>query len=217
MHMYLECLQLALPRERAKSLQFCLTLCDPVDCSPPGSSVHGIFWGKTTGVGCHAVRQGNLQTQGTNPVSYVSCIRKAGSLILVPPGSPGSAISSEFSPLQQEKGTKCLFPWMLRSSNLYTVSPRLKMIHSQSWTVRRKYPRSEWQAAGGRSISWDLFLFKEKLQEICNSPETCYCNSTRATSLRSCWGDGLGQLHRRRRSLPCESSLRHHPSTMVSC
>ena len=28
---------------RAKSLQSCLTLCDPVDCSPPGSSVHGIL------------------------------------------------------------------------------------------------------------------------------------------------------------------------------
>ena len=27
---------------RAKSLQLCLTLCDPVDCSPLGSSVHGI-------------------------------------------------------------------------------------------------------------------------------------------------------------------------------
>ena len=26
-----------------KSLQSCLTLCDPMDCSPPGSSVHGIF------------------------------------------------------------------------------------------------------------------------------------------------------------------------------
>ena len=27
----------------AKSLQLYLTLCDPMDCSPPGSSVHGIF------------------------------------------------------------------------------------------------------------------------------------------------------------------------------
>ena len=26
---------------RAKSLQSCQTLCDPVDCSSPGSSVHG--------------------------------------------------------------------------------------------------------------------------------------------------------------------------------
>ena len=29
--------------ELAKSLQSCLTLCDPVDCSPPDSSVHGIL------------------------------------------------------------------------------------------------------------------------------------------------------------------------------
>ena len=27
----------------AKLLQSCPTLCDPMDCSPPGSSVHGIF------------------------------------------------------------------------------------------------------------------------------------------------------------------------------
>ena len=27
----------------AKSLQSCPTLCDPMDCSPPGSSAHGIF------------------------------------------------------------------------------------------------------------------------------------------------------------------------------
>ena len=27
----------------AKSLQSCPTLCDPVDCSLPGSSIHGIF------------------------------------------------------------------------------------------------------------------------------------------------------------------------------
>ena len=28
---------------RAKSLQLCLILCDPVNCNPPGSSVHGIL------------------------------------------------------------------------------------------------------------------------------------------------------------------------------
>ena len=27
----------------AESLQSCLTLCNPMDCSPPGSSVHGIL------------------------------------------------------------------------------------------------------------------------------------------------------------------------------
>ena len=28
----------------AKSLQSCPTLCDPMDCRPPGFSIHGIFW-----------------------------------------------------------------------------------------------------------------------------------------------------------------------------
>ena len=32
---------------RAKSLQSCPTLCDPMDCSPPGSSVHGILQAST--------------------------------------------------------------------------------------------------------------------------------------------------------------------------
>ena len=29
--------------------------CNPMDCSPPGSSVHGDSPGKNTGVGCHAL------------------------------------------------------------------------------------------------------------------------------------------------------------------
>ena len=45
----------------------CLTLCDPVDCSPPGSSVHGDSSGKNTRVGCHALLQGILLTQESNP------------------------------------------------------------------------------------------------------------------------------------------------------
>ena len=45
----------------------CLTLCDPMACSPPGSSVHGNSAGKNTGVGCHALLQGILPTLGSNP------------------------------------------------------------------------------------------------------------------------------------------------------
>ena len=47
--------------------QSCLTLCDPMDCSPPGFSVHGDSPGKSTGVGCHALLQGIFPTQGSNP------------------------------------------------------------------------------------------------------------------------------------------------------
>ena len=43
-----------------------LTLCDPMDCSLPGSFVHGDSPGKNAGVGCHAVHQGIFPTQGSN-------------------------------------------------------------------------------------------------------------------------------------------------------
>ena len=45
----------------------CLTLCDPMDCSPPGSTVHGDSPGKNTRVSCHAFLQGVFPTQGSNP------------------------------------------------------------------------------------------------------------------------------------------------------
>ena len=32
-----------------------VTLCDPMDCSQPGSSIHGDSLGKNTGVGCHTL------------------------------------------------------------------------------------------------------------------------------------------------------------------
>ena len=70
----------------AQSLQSCPTLCDPLDCSPPGSSVHGDSPGENTGVGCHALLQGVFQTQGSN--RHVLCLLywQVDYLPLVPPG-----------------------------------------------------------------------------------------------------------------------------------
>ena len=62
-------------------------LFDPMDCSPPGSSVHGTFPSKNTGVvGCHALLQGIFPTQGLNPGVLRLLHRQAGSLPLAPPG-----------------------------------------------------------------------------------------------------------------------------------
>ena len=47
--------------------QLCLTLCNPIDCSPPGSSIHGDSPVKNTEVGFHALLQGIFPTQGSNP------------------------------------------------------------------------------------------------------------------------------------------------------
>ena len=46
--------------------QSCLTLCDPMDYSLSSPSVHGDSPGKSTGVGCCALLQGNFPTQGSN-------------------------------------------------------------------------------------------------------------------------------------------------------
>ena len=54
--------------------QSCPSLCDPMDCSPPGSSVHGDSPGKSTGVGCHALFWGIFPTQGSNP-GLPQCMR----------------------------------------------------------------------------------------------------------------------------------------------
>ena len=40
---------------------------NPMDCSPPGSSVHGDSPGKNTGGGCPALFQGIFPTQRSNP------------------------------------------------------------------------------------------------------------------------------------------------------
>ena len=42
----------------------CVTLCNPMAFSLPGSSVLADFPGKKTGVGCHFLLEGVFQTQG---------------------------------------------------------------------------------------------------------------------------------------------------------
>ena len=52
---------------RQKVTQSCLILWDPLDCSPPGSSVREDSPGMNTGVGCHSHLHGIFVTQGSNP------------------------------------------------------------------------------------------------------------------------------------------------------
>ena len=47
--------------------QSCLTLCNPMECSLPGSSVHGDSPSQNTGVGCHALLQAIFPSQELNP------------------------------------------------------------------------------------------------------------------------------------------------------
>ena len=52
--------------------QSCPTLCDPMDCSPPGSSVPGDSLAKNTRVGCHALLQDLPDPESQTQVSRIA-------------------------------------------------------------------------------------------------------------------------------------------------
>ena len=78
----------------AKSILFCLTLCDLVDFSMPDSSVHATLLcprdspGKNTEVVSHSLLQGIFPTQGSNLHLLHLLHWQEGSWPLAPPGKP---------------------------------------------------------------------------------------------------------------------------------
>ena len=68
-------------RACAKLLQSCLTLCDPVDYSPPGSSVHGLLQARILEWVAVSL-SGDLPDSGIEPVSPVAPALQADSLLL---------------------------------------------------------------------------------------------------------------------------------------
>ena len=69
----------------AKSLQSCLTLCDPIDGTPPGSPVSGTLQART-GVGCHFLLQ-CMKVKSESKVAQ-SCLTLSDSMDCSSPGSP---------------------------------------------------------------------------------------------------------------------------------
>ena len=58
----------------AKLLQLCLTLCNSVDHSPPGSSVHGILQASTLEWVATSSSRGSFWPRDRTLTSYISCI-----------------------------------------------------------------------------------------------------------------------------------------------
>ena len=70
----------------AKSLQSCTALCDPMDCSPPDSSVHGILWSRILEwVAIPSSRGSSQLRDGAHVLYLLHC--QASSLPLAPPGT----------------------------------------------------------------------------------------------------------------------------------
>ena len=70
----------------AKSLQSCLTLCDPMDCSPPGSSFQRSLQARILEWVAMLSFRGISLTQGLSPC--LSCLLHWQSLPLAPLGKP---------------------------------------------------------------------------------------------------------------------------------
>ena len=67
--------------------QLCPILCDPVDCSPPGSSVHGILHARILKWVAISYSRGSSQPRDQTHISCISCI--AGRFFTTaPPGKP---------------------------------------------------------------------------------------------------------------------------------
>ena len=76
-------------------------LCDPMDCSPPGSSVHGILQAKILEWVAMPSSRGIFLTQGSNLCLFCLLHWQSGSLPLGAPGKPSYRIIRKKSPGKQ--------------------------------------------------------------------------------------------------------------------
>ena len=136
------CIKILLPCVRAQWLQPCPTLCDPMDCSPSGSSVHGDSPGKNTGMGCPALLQGIFPTQGLNPHILPLLHWQAGSLPWAPPEKPTPFLPrlTEYR-VNHPKKKKVHMPksplpfirkWFLPQLPMFYLSPRCSLVLRRS-------------------------------------------------------------------------------------
>ena len=72
----------------AKSLQWCLTLCNPMDCTLPGFSVHKISQARILEWVAMPFSRGSSPPRDGTHVSLCFLHWQGGSLTLIPPGKP---------------------------------------------------------------------------------------------------------------------------------
>ena len=120
--------------------QSCLTLCDPMDYSLPGSSVHRDSPGKKTGVDCHALLQGIFPTRGLSP-GFSHCRQ-----ILYYLNHPGSLFSNSVN--QYLKGGWA--SWLLKKMENYSI-----ILSQALWTFKDHMPRI------GEMCTWSFTMCSE--------------------------------------------------------
>ena len=117
-----------------------LCACDLSHCSPPGSSVRGVFPGTNTGVGCHFLLQGIFPTQESNPRL---CVSWTGRQLLYHCTTWKPLVYYNKSTVRRRNRTHV--PWCLRS---IPYSPQQKEfpIPSIIWTVKGEVTASAFRS-----------------------------------------------------------------------
>ena len=127
--------------------------CDPVNCSPPGSSVHGIFSGRNTEVGCHFLLQGIFP--GVEPITSVS-----------------SALQTDSLPLSHREAPEGLFPNHPYNVLLYThcYHQKLPDVKKQENMIRNERGKN-WPTKTYSELSQMFKLAVEDIKslEICST------------------------------------------------
>ena len=103
----------------AKLIQLCLTLCDLMNCSPPGSSVHGILQARILEWVAFSSSRESFRPRDWIHISWISC---TGKQILSP-------LSHLESPLREWVGNICI-GWIIM---IYLIT---------KWDQRRLSPYS---------------------------------------------------------------------------
>ena len=76
-------------------LQSCLTLCDLMDCSPPGSSVHGILQARILEWDAISFSRGYCSPRNLSCISCILALQADSSPLWLPGKPCGSSSSSE--------------------------------------------------------------------------------------------------------------------------
>ena len=132
-HFLLQCMK---GKCESEVIQLCLTLCDPMDCSQPGSSVHGIFQARVLEWGAIAFSKGtpiNLQVRSTNCAKLWSGRRGGEDKTSRPNPSPGDVSPGAESHIlgndlgqHRAQGTRLVVATAFLSPRETSPDPRIK-------------------------------------------------------------------------------------------
>ena len=137
----------------ATSLQLCLTLCSPTDCSPPGSSVHGILQARILEWVVVLSFKGSSRLRD---LIHVSC---AGKQVLYDSG-PLGGIRKWADITSSELACSCCLHNMLCMLNRMSIYSQSKF--SESYTDSMSYARLWTCSSEGLSLQSEGLNFPSK-------------------------------------------------------